>query len=498
MANLSTKPKQANKTASIRTTGARTPTYEGASGHRRDPKSELFLLGISLLFGEKTFYEDVGSRKERFRNLIHEVVGADPDWVKRFIPYLRNTMQIRTSSIVAACEYVKAGGPHGRAVIDSACARADEPAEVLAYWHQEYGRKLPMAVKRGVADAVGRLYNEKSVLKYDGQSRAWRMGDVIELVHPKPKAEWQNALFRYLLDVRHHPEKVNHEGLPTIQAVRIWQGNPSLNLPEGVTWERLSGTRKMDVQAWEAVIPQMGYMALLRNLRNFDDAGISEPIAEQVTIQLADPEQVAKSRQFPIRFFSAAKELGSVRWVAALEKALNHSVANVPALHGRTLIMVDVSGSMFGGWSNRSKVEQGEVAALFGSALALRAEAADLIAYSNEAAAIRFGKGDAVLKLVERCITWPGARGGTNTFETLNAAYNGHDRVVILTDEQAHPWGTAPREDIPLIYTFNIAGYIPAQMEQGEKGRYAFGGLTDAGFRVIELLESTSEGSWPF
>lgn len=498
MANLSTKPARANVVSPVRTTAVPAPTYQGGQGYRRDSKSELFLLAISLLLGERTYYEAAEERKNRLRYLAHEVVGQDAEWVARFVPYLRNVMQIRTASVAVACEYVKAGGPNGRAVIDSACARADEPAEVLAYWHQEYGRKVPMAVKRGVADAVRRLYNEKSVLKYDGQSRAWRMGDVVELVHPKPKAEWQNALFRYLLNVRHHPDNARIEGLPIVQAVREWQANPTLELPEGVTWERLSGTRQMDAQAWESVIPQMGYMALLRNLRNFDETGISQAAVNQVIARLTDAEQVAKSRQFPIRFLSAIKELSSLRWSQALETALQHSLQNVPALGGKTLIMVDVSDSMFGGWGNRSKVQNADIACVFGAALALRAESPTLVAYSSDGVGLDVPKGGSALMLANACQNWPGARGGTNTGGILaqaEAQGGPYDRVVILTDEQHRG---IVQTNAPLVYTFNIAGYVPAQMEQGEKGRYAFGGLTDAGFRVIELLESQREGAWPF
>lgn len=498
MANLSTKPARANVSAPIKTAGVPTSTYQGGVGVRRDPKSELFMLAVSLLLGERTYYESADDRKTRLRNLVHEVTGQDPEWVVRFVPYLRNTMQIRTASVAVACEYVKAGGPHGRAVIDAACSRPDEPAEVLAYWHQEYGRKLPMSVKRGVADAVRRLYNEKAVLKYDGQSRAWRMGDIVELVHPKPKAPWQNVLFRYLLDVRHHPENVDIEGLPIVSAVNAWQKNPTADLPEGVTWERLSGTTKMDTKAWESVIPQMGYMALLRNLRNFDEAGISDAAVAQVVARLSDPEQVAKSRQFPIRFLSAIKSLSSLRWSSALEQAVQHSLQNVPALPGNTLIMVDVSGSMFGGWGNRSEVQNADIASLFGSALALRAEKPTLVAYSNDGIKLEVPKGGAALVLTEQCQKWPGAGSGTNTGAVLSAAETQEgpfDRVVILTDEQ-HRGVVNPQA--PIVYTFNIAGYVPAQMEQGEKGRYAFGGLTDAGFRIIELLESQREGSWPF
>jgi hypothetical protein len=54
--------------------------------------------------------------------------------VGRFVPYLRETMHLRSASLVMAAEYVRAGGPWGRADVASALRRADEPAEMLAYW----------------------------------------------------------------------------------------------------------------------------------------------------------------------------------------------------------------------------------------------------------------------------------------------------------------------------------------------------------------------------
>ncbi len=83
----------------------------------------------------------------------------------------------------------------------------------------------------------------------------------------------------------------------------------------GITWERQSSSAKMDAPAWERQIPTMGYMALLRNLRNFDEAGISGEAVQAVVDKLMDPAEVAGSRQFPMRFLSAAKAVQSVRWL---------------------------------------------------------------------------------------------------------------------------------------------------------------------------------------
>ena len=88
---------------------------------------------------------------------------------------------MRSAAVVMAAEYVAAGGERGRSVIARALQRPDEPAEMLGYWLQTRGRNVPMPVKRGIADAVRRLYTERAALRYDGVSRRIRMADVIEL-----------------------------------------------------------------------------------------------------------------------------------------------------------------------------------------------------------------------------------------------------------------------------------------------------------------------------
>src|SRR5205814_2838244 len=98
----------------------------------------------------------------------------------------------------------------------------------------------------------------------------------------------------------------------------------------GVTWERLSGWLPggMDRDAWEAAIPNMGYMALLRNLRNFEQVGVREAVLDRVAATLADADEVRQSRQFPYRFWSAYQSSGTVRFGPALEPALAHSLGH--------------------------------------------------------------------------------------------------------------------------------------------------------------------------
>lgn len=523
MPKFSGKPTRPNIHGAVQTTGPDV-TYEGGQGYARDPHADLFLLAVSNFVSENSFYEGGKGRDDRFNQLVHEVTRIDPDWVRRFIPWLRNTAQMRTASLVAAAEYVKAGGPEGRKVISAALSRADEPAEMLAYWYQTHGKKVPMAVKRGVADAVNRLYNERSALKYDGQRNAWRFGDVIELVHPSPKDQWQGDLFHWLIDKRHNRDELESpEGLRKIERLpkltKAWElehtftderrallrADPDILDRAGWDWERLSGWLPggMDAEAWEFAIPQMGYMALLRNLRNFDQAGINQQKVDYVRLYLTDPENVAKSRQFPIRFFSAYNAVESERWKPALETAVNLSMQNVPVLKGRTLILVDCSGSMtmMGYHGSHSKVLPWQTAGLFGSALALRAESADLFVYSGVSEKVDLSKGMSVFTALNKIQQSRAFGGGTNTMQALSDRWRGHDRVVLLTDEQSHPYGhydKATVNSIPLIYTFNLAGYRVATLPAGEKGRYTFGGLTDAGFRLLDTLEQPLDSGWPF
>lgn len=528
-------------------------TQEGGAGHARDVLSELYLLAVTNFVSEASFYETAATRDTRFEELVHEATRTDPDWVRRFARYLRGTLHMRSASIVLAAEYTKTRlegfeDTRGREVVDSVLQRPDEPAEMLAYWRSRHGRNVPKPIKRGVADAVRRLFTERAVIKWDGTGKAWRFADVNEIVHPKPVAPWQSQLFKWLLDQRHHNDgnlgELTVEGSdaidPAPELTLLKADRRLLAIPEdrrralavggspefdaaGWNWERLAGwiPGGMDAAAWEAVIPNMGYMALLRNLRNFDQANISEDANTQITVKLTNPDEVARSKQFPYRFYSAYKAIPGLRWAYALERAMLLSLVNVPALSGKTLVMLDVSGSMtHEGYLNQFHPQwrangrnQGtlpwEMAAIFGIALTMKAReaggSADMYAYGTVAQEVEIPRGGALLRIME---TIPGLQPFHTGTETLKVAdvlanQNGktYDRIVILTDEQAfaaHPLHYERLNSVPRIYTFNMAGYKAGHMPSGGHGRYTFGGLTDAAFDLLPALEGFTDGRWPF
>lgn len=526
----STATKPARGSGPIATTGPGL-THEGGQGYVRDVKSELFLLAVSNMVGEDTFYEAADDRDERYAQMVRQAAIQDPVWTAGLLKWLRSDGNMRSASLVGAAEFVKArlaaklpsvpayevpgwSDDRGieRAVVDAVLQRADEPGEMLAYWTSKYGRAIPKPVKRGVADAVQRLYTEFALLKYDTPSKGYRFADVVDLVHPDPKAPWQGALFKHALDRRHGRGELL-AALPMV-SFNAWlrkaaDGEPEMLLNDealkraGMTWEdtlSAAGSKVDKAQLWAALIPSMGFMALLRNLRNFDESGVSDAVAQQVTARLADPEQVARSRQFPFRFLAAYENAPSLRWGHALDKALTASLSNVPKLDGRTLVLIDTSASMTSGrFSAKSTMSPAKAAAVFGVVLAMRCDA-DVYGFADGVFKHEVPKGASALKEIQRFLSRTGEVGhGTQIAGSLRRAWSGHDRVFLISDMQTMDHGTSTAIPASVaLYGFNLGGYKAAAVDAGKTNRTEFGGLTDATFRMVPLLEAGRNASWPW
>lgn len=547
MGKFTSQPTPVSGPTSVMTTTGPALTHEGGPAFALDAKSDLLTLAAVNMVGEDTFYESAEVRDSRFRDLVWQVTREDPGWIARFVPYLRRELNMRSASVVVAAEYalclrdalfwadvpgqgpvahgVLASAPPVRQVIASALQRADEPGEFVAYWIARTGkRSLPGGVQRGVGDALARLYTERNVIKYDGTGKPWRLGDVVELAHA---STGDRPVLEYLVDRRHHPEeiRVDMERLPLLRANREflalppWEqrltvlSDPDVLGRSGVTWEILSSSGAMDKAAWEAVIPQMGVMALVRNLRNFDQAGISDEVAAQVIVKITSTEDIAKARMFPYQFLSAFLATESVRWAPALERATNLSTANVPALPGRWLILIDTSSSMTSPLSERSKVRHVDVAALFGFVAASRAQA-DVYGFAgggwmNQSKKVTFkhpaNPGSSVLLNVRAFVQRIGEVGhGTETIEAIKATLRPeHAGVAIFTDGQTfgHWSGDSVSSAVPAripVVAVDTSGYSGSSVDVGQPNRWQVGGFSDKLFTMINLLTRGQSTDWPF
>lgn len=509
-----------------------TVTHEGGSAWQPPTLTELAFTAACTYSGEDTFYESAQVRQDRLVELVRRAVDTDPAAVARFVPELRDRYLIRSASVVVACEYayrVRELGypdyaPDVADVIAAACSRADEPAEVVAYWRAKWGveragrrrASLPAGVRKGLARACERLYTPAAALKWSG-SGAVHPGDVVELAHPEPRDQEQRSLFKWLLDQRRHGDagpaedagrvKLDHSVLEDVRTLRLSREvgqvpegerreylrrvGPDALAAAGYTWERLSGWLPggMDREAWEAVLPRMGVMALLRNLRNFDDVGIGREARATVVAKLTSPEDVVASRVLPYRVYTAYNQAPSDEWKLALGTTLDLASASAPELDGAVLC-IDTSASMrTGGVSRRSVVTPVTIAALQAATLAKRGTNVDVVLFGDRSVSLdqvdpqwRRKSTLAVVQTVERSIGIVGHAtfGDTAIAQHFDPAR--HRQAVVFTDGQFHD-NERLVQHVPHITAFLVGGY--GTVPHWGPGRVTVSGFSDQVLRVV-------------
>lgn len=525
-------------TSPIKTTGRKPTalTATGGPGFTNDAYGEAFRLGVNLFAGgENTFHEGGRARDSRFVELVSTLAVADPQWTLDFLVWLRSEGNIRTASVMGAMAAIHARTSSGvqdslayypgesvgynRAFASLVPQRLDEVPEMFAIWQALFpGESFPQPLKRGAGDALRRLINEYSLMKYDTASHGFRLADVLSIAHVKPVDEVQAQLFamalanRYgsgyettLLDMVQFNIELRYE---------VAQGNykrlldPSVLKRAGMTWEdalSLAGNHLSKAELWEALIlgNSLGYMAMLRNLRNFEQAGISKEATRHVQDRLANPAAVAKSRQLPFRFYTAYKNATGSQWVEALETALSLSVQNVPVLEGRTAAYIDTSASMGPGYSSQSTASRADNAALFAGAVALRnPDTTDLYMYASGVTTVNWSKGGSLLRLIQDVHRRNGEVGhGTNTALAVKQTYKNQDRIMVFTDMQSFGgYGITADHVNPgtWVYHWDLSGYKHGDIPSGSGRTHQLSGLTDATMKSIPLLEMGAQARWPW
>lgn len=519
MARMNTARTAASARSPVTSTPVAATTHEGAQGYARDARSEVFLGAVSSL-NEDMFYETATALRERIGARLEAMATEDPTWIENLVRWLRYRANLRSIAVVVATLAVKARleagqSGHNRAIIAASIRRADEPGEVLAFWRNEIGTSVPSAVKRGIADGLRQTLNERTWLKWRGRGERgdYRFADLLNLVHPKPKDATQNALFSHIIETAYGRSPAATGDLPVLAARKAFlamseadqralilssEGSERLRAA-GITWEALSGIIPggLGAREWEAIIPNLGYQALMMNLRNFEERGVSDTVLERVSQRLQSRDEVVRARLMPMQFLSAYRN-APLRFQWPLEQGMGHTLENIPALSGRILVLVDCSGSMNAPLSARGTLSRMDAASIFGSALALRAKNATLVAYGSDSHEVSFRKADSVLPLSQRFTNM----GMTETEDAVRRHFDGHDRVVNLTDEQA---GQNRRGDVYAgipektpVFTWNLAGYEYGASPSGVANRHTFGGLSDLGFDLIPLLEKGRIQDWGF
>ena len=330
--------------------------YEGEKAYKMSSEMELYTAVVTCALSDK-FYESKDGRIERIASLIRQV---DPEFVAKLAVYTRTQMNLRSIPMFLIVELAKIhnGDSLVKRTIEKTVLRADEIMELLMCYQLRNAEgksikklgKLSRQVQEGLKSAFNR-FDEYQFAKYDRSNLEVKLKDALFLVHPKASSPEQQAIFDKIVSGE-------------LQTPYTWETQLSeLGQKHFATKEEKAEAVKV---LWEELIDsgRLGYMALLRNLRNILQANVSPAHIERVASHICDPAKVAKSKQLPFRFLAAYKELMDVTSVhtatmlSALEKAVRESVNNLEGFGADTSVLVaaDVSGSMFTTISPKSSV----------------------------------------------------------------------------------------------------------------------------------------------
>jgi len=183
------------------------------------------------------------------------------------------------------------------------------------------------------------------------------------------------------------------------------------------------------------------YMAILRNLRNIIEADVSPEYLDKVLSAISDPEAVKRSRQLPFRFLSAYKNLPSsagTKAFDALEDAVDASILNLPRLPGRTVIAVDVSGSMGAPISAKSTVRCCEIGMMLGLIANRICDNAVFYEFNGGIQDRKFSHRNGILYA---CVNESKATGGTDMrlpFMRIIDEKILADRIIIVSDNECN------------------------------------------------------------
>lgn len=377
-------------------------THEGAKAKHIDAEAALRRSVLSCLLWEKEFYEDGQDIANRISDLANHV---SPQVVAELAKEARHTHGLRHVPLILLLNLVQRPGSNAALAIDQTIRRADEMTELLALYWKDGRKPLAKQLKRGLANAFLR-FNEYALAKYDREGPI-RMRDVLFLTHPKPKDAGQEALFKRV---------ANQE----MAVPDTWEVNLSGGGNKRETFTRLLQEGKL------------GYLALLRNLRNMTEAGVDVGLIKDAILARKGADLV-----FPFRYVAAARVVPMLEPV--LDQALCEAVANAPKLSGTTAVLVDVSGSMDERLSAKSDLKRIDAAAALASVLHgdLR-----VFTFSHQIVEVPPRTGMAGVDTIIRSQPHGGTYLGA-AVDALNKQVK-HDRLIVITDEQSHDRVTDP------------------------------------------------------
>ncbi|MDM7323476.1 MAG: TROVE domain-containing protein [Thermus sp.] len=463
-------------------------THEGGRGYLASPEWQLFLLVAGSLFAGDTFYEGEEGRKQRLAFLAKEVTARDPELVAGLAVFARQVLGLRSGpSALVAHLFWEGPRPLALAAASGVWLRGDEHLETLAYTRAQ-GWKLRKSLKKAVAERLNRM-SPRALIKYAANNRLFSQRDALILSHPKAADREHALVYDYLV----RGKRASPEALAFV--ARLLEEKPS--------WEHVVSQKGSTPAVWRSMVPHLEGLALVRNLGNLARHDLlSDPEVQAILLEkLSQPERVKAWGIPPHGWLLALEEVGDSmppRLREAVVGAVESLVPRLP-LQGETLVLVDVSGSMFSPLSRWSQATYALAAAGLG-ALLVKATGGQLFGFSDELIRLELGSEASVVEMVEALLDR--GMGGTQLGRALREALRlfWGKRVVIFTDEQVADDAYTPlrrwlkEEPGRKAYVVNVAGYEPLAFPHG--GVVRIGGFSDKLLELLPVLESTDPLEW--
>lgn len=457
-------------------TTSKTTNLAGGEGFKMTPELEL-VSALLTSFLEDKYYESGEKRQTRIEDLIAKV---DPLFAAKASIFARTEFGMRSVSHVVAGQIAGTvkGEEWTKRYFDKVVYRPDDMMEILSYYYSNFGKNEPNALKKGFAKALEN-FDEYQLAKYRASSKSLKLVDIVNLVHPKHNEAIAKLVNDELRNKRTFEAKLSKAGQ--------------------------TGEEGAKAAAWAELVKsgEIGYMALLKNLRNIINETDDEVVEAAVKL-LTNENRIKKSLLLPFRFLTAYEQLEnnsrSSKVLSGISDALDISFANVPKFDGKTLVVIDHSGSMGNG--TNSSFGKG---AMFGIALA-RSSDADLMHFGDEAEYLSFNKNDSTLTILKYLDTlnqgWTGGKGyvghGTNFNAIFQKADKKYDRIVIISDMQGWVGYYSPAREFaayktryganPFVYSWDIQGYGSLEFPENQVATLA--GWSEKTFDIMKLVET--------
>lgn len=378
---------------------------------------QLKRVTMAAMLWENQFYMDGKTHAELVKELVAKVA---PEKVANLAMEARTKFKLRHVPLLLARELARNGKLQANA-LTNVIQRPDEMSEFLSIYWKEGKTAVSNQVKKGLAACFNK-FNEYQLAKWNKNSSAIKLRDVMFISHPKPQNAEQTALFQRI-------------AADTLETPDTWETQLSSGADKCGTFTRLMNEKKL------------GALAFLRNLRNMRDSGVADSLIRSYA------QTVDVSRVLPFRYIAAARIVP--QYEDMLESMMFRSLATHQKIPGKTVLLIDVSGSMFGTRiSSKSDLDRFDAAAALAMLCREVCEEVEIYSFSNNAVRVAPRRGFALREAISNSQNHGGTALG-NSMKTVDSNSQ-YDRCIVFTDEQSYDRPGAPRNK---GYIINVASY---------------------------------------